>query len=561
MGAIDSRTVRRRALKRTIALAAALGLIAGEAAAQISSPTAPLRMRSSFLGYSASVNPRVAYSDNLNLVRDEIKDDDVVLSNLLTGGLIVSNDRVTAIFSGDLDLSYFTDRTNLVVNQDVGGVGTATVADNLLFVDFAAGSSRQLVGDNGRFSANINAGRDQRANVHSYSASPYFYRKFSNFSTGELRYRFSQVFIDDSDAAANPIRGGNLLNDSTSHEALAKFDSAGMFDRVKITLSAYGNHTEEDGSDIIPSFEYEQGTLLGEGEFALNRTFSLTGAGGYDDVETDALPGIFDDEALSGAFWRAGFAASPSRRTRVKIEYGERYDDEFIEAELRYEMNRNFVLSGGASRRFRTRAQSVSSQFRGLQRDILDFADRLREGESLSPEAVVRSATQFGGRSINAQTTGIGVSETAHAQLTGVFSRLEVAARVRYEDTDFGFRKFEVLSGTLNARQSVSRRLMVYGDMFYRRVDSFFDPASCIQNPTLFGFDINDPLFDATASCTGLVARNGRTHTVGGSAGAGYQIYKNVSVFGEYSHTERFSEIPLLEYGENVVVAGLTLSF
>lgn len=552
--------VRSRSLKLAMTLATAAGLFAGEAVAQTSAPTAPLKMRSSFLGYSASVSPRVAYSDNLNLARDDLKNDDVILSTLFTGGAIVSNNRITAILSGNLDFSYFTDRTDFVVNQKVGGAATATIAENLFFFDLAASSSRQLVGDNARFSANINAGRNQRANVHSYSASPYFYRKFSNLSTAELRYRFSQVFIDDSNAVAN-LAGGNLLNDSDTQEALASFDTGGMFDRVKLTLSAYGNDTNEHGSNVIPSFDYRQGSLTGEGEFALNSKFSLTGAAGYDDVNTDAPAGIFDDNALSGVFWRAGFSAKPGRRTHIKLEYGERYDDNFIDADVSYLVSRNVTFSGGAGRSFRTRAEAVSDQFRRLQRSTLDFADRLREGETLSPDAVIQAATRFSGGGLNAQTVGIGVSDTAFAQLAGVFDELEVTARARYEDSDFGFRTIESFTGKLDVRKRLSRRAMAYADVFYRRVDSTFDPATCNQNPSLFGFDISDPLFNPATSCANLAANDGRTNTVGGTVGASRQIYKNVSAFGEYSHTERFSKNALLEYGENVVVAGVTLSF
>ncbi|MEE2692499.1 MAG: hypothetical protein VX640_13255 [Pseudomonadota bacterium] len=541
-------------------LAGAACIVASTAMAQTAEPTAPLRLRSDYFGWGASVSPRVGYTDNLNLAPDGLEEDSFIFSNLFSGGAIISKPRFTGIVSGDLDLSFLEQGSDFVVNQNIAAASTATVVENLLYFDLAGSTSRQLVGENARFSSNINAARSQRADVHSYSASPYFYREFSDNSAAELRYRFSQVFVGDRNAGANPFAGG-LLNDSTTHEAVAAYDTGSRFGRLNLLLTAYGNRTVEDGSAFAPDFEYEQGSFTSAVRFALTDNFALSGAVGYDEVNTDAVPGLYDDDALSGVFWRAGFTAKPGRKTSIRLEYGERYDDDFIDASVSYEISSRFRFTAGAGRSFETRAQSISGQFRALQRDTLDFADRLRDGAELSADSIVNVANRVARGSTRSQSVGIGVSNHAFASLVGAFDRFEVSARGSYENTDFGYRQNEIYTLSLDARRQISRRITAYGGAYYRHSDTTVDQAICQASPFIFGFDVSDPLFDPVAACLGFALQNGRTDTVGGRVGASYRLYENVSAFGEFSHATRFAETPTLEYGENNVLVGLTIDF
>ncbi len=583
---------RRRLAQSALLMVSALGATAHSALAQITTPSAPLRLRSDYLGYAASVSPRVTYTDNIELAPDEFARDDFILSTLFSGSAIVSNRRFTGIIDGDLDFSYLTDGDglrvfqggdgaptltstdeNFRVNQDIGGVGTFTAVPDWVFLDVAGQTTRQLVGDNARFSANQNAGRGQQANVHSFAVSPNVYHRFPNQSVSELRYRYSQVFIDDESANLNL---GGFLNDSRTHEVLAAYQSGALFDRLQFTLSAYGNDTVEDGG-VAARFDYRQGSFTGEAQYALSRKFALSGAIGYDeiDTETDAVRAVvnpdgsvtlepaelFDDEALSGFFWRAGFTARPGRRTEARIEYGRRYDDDFIDAAIAYEISPRFTLQAGAGRTFQTRSQSIAQRFRSLQQETLAFADRLREGDAIPADAVIDRATDFGGGRLDAQSIGIGASNDAFVRLNGSFDRTRVSFSANYQDTDFGFRTNETVGASLNVSRNLSRKLAAYGDVFYRRADTSIDVASCIEQPVLFGFNPNDPGFDAATACNAVTALNDVTDTVGARIGGAYQLYKNVAVFGEYSHTERFSPSPNLEYGENTFTAGLTLEF
>ncbi len=549
----------QRGLKAAL-FAGCAATVISSAAAQLAEPTAPLRLRTDYFGWGASVSPRISYTDNINLAPDGLEEDSFVFSNLFTGAAIMSRPRFTGIISGDLDLSYIQDGSDFAVNQNIGGASTTTIADNLFYVDIAGSTSRQLLGENARFSSNLNAARQQRANVHNYSASPYFYREFADTSAAEVRYRFSQVFVDDRNAGANPFAGG-LLNDSTTQEAVAAYDTGSRLGRLNLNLSAYGNKTVENGGAFAPDFEYEQASLTSAVRFALTDNFALSGAVGYDEVQTEAPPGLYDDDALSGIFWRAGFTATPGRKTHIRLEYGERYNDDFIDASLSYAISSRFRFSAGAGRSFETRAQSISGQFRTLQRDTLDFADRLREGAELSGDDIVDAANRVARGGLNAQSVGIGVSNRAHARLVGAYDRLEISAGASYQDTDFGYRQNENYSVNIDVRRQISRRLTAYGNVFYRHTGTTIDQATCQTSPFIFGFDVTDPLFDPVEACLEYALRNGRSDTAGGRIGASYRLYENVSAFGEFSHTNRFADADIIEYGENNVVLGVTIDF
>lgn len=547
-------------LKSALYLGAALSLFGGFALAQNEEPSAPLKLRTDYFGYSLSGSARVGYSDNINLTSGPNKDDEIIFSTLFTGGAIVSTPRVTGILLGDLDFSFLVDQGDFVASQNVGAVSTFTAVDNWLYFDLAGSTKRQLAGDNARFSGNINAGRNQQVNVHSYSASPYVFRQFVDQSSIEARYRFSQSIVDgDTNRSLNPF-GGSRFNDTLSHEVSASYDSGGLLNRARFRLSAYGSDVTEDTPDFGPAFTefaYQQGSLFSDVQIVLTPSFSLSGAVGYDEIDTsDIASAFFADSDLSGVFWRAGFTASPGRRSNIRIEYGERYGGDFIDADIRYQVSSRINFSARAGRTFRTRTQAVATQNRSTARATLDFADRLREGQELSPRRVIEAASFFssGVNANRAQSSGVAVSDNASVSLNGRFGKTSAALSGYYSDDNFGFREIEAYGANLNVERRVSRRITAYGGVNYRHADTAIDEAECV---TAFTGIIPD----VGTECAELVANNGVTDSVSGRVGGAYRLFKNASLFIEYSRTERFSENDALDYSENAGFAGITLDF
>lgn len=575
-GASRHNTAPRKSVFFSGAAAVTVGLttiaFSGAANAQnTNAPSAPLSFKTDYFGYAASVSPQVSYSDNNNLQQDGFEDDALIGSARFNASGIYSNSRFTGIIDGDLGLSYiFSDNDveiplpsgdsfiieeeDFAVNQRIGATGTATIVENLAYFDISGSTNRQLIGDNAAFSRNTNAARGARANVHSVILSPYVNRKFGNDSTAELRYRFSQVFVDDE------TNGGfSVLNDSQSHEIRAGYDSGDAFDRLTIAAVAYYGSNDEFGSDAVSDFGFDQFAVGAEGEYALSTRFAVTGAIGYDDISSDAPDALIPDEDLSGVFWRAGFRTRPGRKTDLRLEYGERFGDGFVSGDLSYRFSRRFSFNAFADREFRSRTQSAATNFTSLQRRTLEFADSLREGTELSPERLIRSASALN-NGVGAQTIGIGATNRVGANLIGAFNRTQISGNFNFSDDDFNFRQVETIGGGLAVNHQFSRKLSAYGDVFYRHADTTVNVDECIANPGFFGF-IPDGAVSGPEFCMNFAATNGVTDSVGGRIGAQYRVYRNVSAFAEYAYTQRFSENTLLEFGENLFSAGFTYTF
>ncbi len=554
----------KRALLATASVVVASHAIAF-AQEQDTGPQAPLRFRNDYFGYGLAVGPRVSYTDNISLSSGptplqpfSVRDDELAFSIASNGSAIYSNNRITGIIDGSLDVSYLTDQAEVVASQDVGAAGTVTLADNFLYFDVAGSTSRQLAGENARFSQNVNAGRSQRVNVHNFALSPYVNHRFPNGSAAELRYRFSQVFIDNN--RVNQF-GSTIDGNTRTQEVVASYNTGNAIDRIQVGLTAYGNKTRDYGSSVLQDYEYKQGTLEGDAQVELTERFAVTGAIGYDDVNTTAPATFIPEDQLTGLYWRAGFRAKPGRKTDVRLEYGRRYDDDFINARVRYDLSERVTFAASAGRSFQTRAQAVSTQFEALQRRTLDFVQDLRDGNIGDAADVIDALTRSTRTRVTAQQIGLGISNDANAQLSGDFGRTVVNAYGNYQDTDYGFRSIKTFGGGLSAERELSRRMTGYLGVFYRHVDSTSDLTICQANPELFGFDITIPGFDPIAACASLVSFEGKTNTVGGRIGVAYRLYQNVSAFGEYAHTERFSQNVELEYGENTATVGVQVEF
>ncbi len=542
---------------------ASLAALGTASIAQSLTADPPLRMQTDYFGYGASIAGRMAYSDNIRLAPDGFEDEEYIASTVLSGGAITSTNRFTGIILGDLDLSYLINDEDFNVSQNIGGAGTVTLAENLFYFDISGQTSRQLVGDNARFSRSINSARSQQANVHSYSASPYFYRRLRDDASVTLRYRFSQVFIDDSDSVFGAI-DPDFLNDSRTHEVMAQYDSGNRFDKLRFTISAYGDDTTESGSGVLPRFGYTHGAVEAAAEFAVSRKLAISGAVGYDDVETDdAASQFFDDEDLSGVFWRAGFTARPNRRTVARVEYGRRFEDEFIDAAIAYQISPRLNLTAGANRSFTSRARSSDSRFRQTRFETLRFAEALREGQEISPRALINEANRYSSllSGVNAQTVGVGVIDSAQVILTGDYGRTRLSLGGFYSDSDFGFRQIEAVSINGTIQREMTRRLTAYGGLNFRHADNNVSQATCEANPTIFGLDAFAPAFDPVAECAVFIATNGVTNTLSATVGADYRFFENVSLFGEYSRSERWSETPSLDYSENLGFVGVRVDF
>lgn len=534
------------------ALAAAT--LAGPAAAQVGADAPDPRVRSEFLGYAVSISPRLIYSDNIFLESKGNENDELIPSLLVSGSVVYASQRLTGIVTGSVDGSWFTQDKDLVLNQDVGAAGTATVVDNLFYVDASASTSRQLVGDQAAFSNNINAARGDRTNVYTATVSPYTLHKFANGSEAELRYRRSQLWVDD-----------DFINDSSSDEGLARLSSGPLFNRLKFAGLAYGRSTRDKGGPGVPDFKFKQATGAGRADFSLTDEFALTGTVGYDEIDTDNANGFFDDDQLSGVFWNAGFIFDPNRRTHLRATYGKRYDDDFIEAEASYQMTPRIGMTAGASRTLQTRATGITSLLDNATANALAYAGQLRDlqASGMTPREIALAAGNYAAVSygLPSQTVGVGPVDSAYATITANMTRTDLVMSARYDSSNFGFQTIDTVTGQIQLVRRLSRRFQLYSNAVYRYANTDLSPQACLGS---IGSFLNDPTLtpaQIATLCADPSNLSRWSNTVSATVGLQYQISRHVAAYGQYIRTNRWADNPLDEYVENAAIVGVRLEY
>ena len=280
-------------------------------------------------------------------------------------------------------------------------------------------------------------------------------------------------------------------------------------------------------------FGYTHGAARRRGaEYALSRTSSrISGAVGYDDLETDDAAHRYSS-TMRNCLASSGAPASPRTPTggRVaRIEYGRRFDDEFIDAAIAYRIIAALeFFTPAANRSFTSsRARSVEAYGSGtrvsIPCDVAEYADLLRQGEeSVAAMKLINAANQL----LDAIQLALMRKRLALALsippmrvlLNGEYGRTRVFARRRLTPTAISVfarsRRYR-LTG-LSYKGNCARRLSGYGgpQLSVMQIMSV-DQATCEANPTVFGLDAFAPAFDPDRQpAPPFIAANGVTNTL-----------------------------------------------
>ncbi|NHK26944.1 TIGR03016 family PEP-CTERM system-associated outer membrane protein [Parvularcula flava] len=523
------------------------------------------------LSYVLRVSPRVTYSDNVELAPEGFEQQDALASVYMSGGALVDRVRFKGIVNGSIEVgSYLNppevggealyDRT--VFSPNVIAGGTTKLVDNLFYFDLAASAREQALDETTRSSGGTSlAGNQRLANSYAVSASPYLFRRLGSEATIEARYRYVAVSVDD-DQSVEGI--DDYLNDSQSHELIAEYSSGRLFDRVGFSVRAFANSTEETGSQVLPEVDFSQASISGDLRYAMNRKVSLVGTVGYDDVETNGTS-PFDDDDLSGTFWKAGVALTPGRRSEASLELGERYGGTWVDASAswRYSSRLQFRLS--ANNRLMTTAQAQAERFNVLQEETLSYAEELRQLGNLTSENILERVLEFneGLSDLTRQQAGLSRSTGVYADMIAQAPRSSLVLRTGYDKSDFGFEEIDTwsISGLLNHR--ISRRLDAYARANYQDSSgeiggSLEDCLTALrQNPDNAG--MTDAMLQAICQSGEGLALDTRTLIL--SAGLDYLLFRDLNAFAALSRSQRFADTPANEYVENSVTVGLSYDF
>lgn len=208
------------------------------------------------------------------------------------------------------NLFYAKEHDRNATNHQLDANANAELLPHHLFIDARAGISQRNTSSFGRQSEDNTNITGNRTNVETYSLSPYLLHHFKDFADAEVRYTHDSVSTSASGSAVS-----TELSDSTSNRILLRLTSGDDFQTL-----GWGLHYNKQRIDFDSGQEVDQVTYGGNLRYRLSRKLSLLANGGYEKNDYLSITGD-----SGGAYWKAGFDWTPSRRTSVEALAGKRY--------------------------------------------------------------------------------------------------------------------------------------------------------------------------------------------------------------------------------------------
>ncbi|MGD8570573.1 MAG: TIGR03016 family PEP-CTERM system-associated outer membrane protein, partial [Gammaproteobacteria bacterium] len=187
---------------------------------------------------------------------------------------------------------------------------TTDLVSRSLFLDARASYSQQFITPEGTIDLDNLSDIQNRADVLTYSLSPYLRQQYGSTANAEYRVSSQRVEYKETTSVEE-------LN-STTNNASIMLESGTAFNQLlwRITYSYNKINYDEQGADSTLQRE-----LLAL-RYRLTPKFAALGNIGY---ENNDYAQVVGEDPPSGSIWSAGFAWTPSRRTSLEVTAGERY--------------------------------------------------------------------------------------------------------------------------------------------------------------------------------------------------------------------------------------------
>lgn len=297
-------TDRARARRRAKSFLASGSSVASATMVSAAMMTAPVVVAADYR-LTPNVNITETYSDNVGLRTRGNERSDFVTQVAPGLTFVMNGPRLKANATYSLQTTYYAQGTGATstANQ-LSANGTAQLVRDLFFLDASASVQQQNISAFGPQSANNVNINGNRANVRTYSLSPYLRHTFGNSARGELRYSHESVGTDS-----------DLLGISNTDRVLATLDSGRDFGKIGWGLRAT---TQTDHYNV--QRDVNQSSYSGNLRYALTPTFGLTGQVGYEKHDYNSV----GDEPRGGTY-SVGVNWAPSQRTNVVASVGHRF--------------------------------------------------------------------------------------------------------------------------------------------------------------------------------------------------------------------------------------------
>ncbi len=447
---------------------------------------------------NSGVTVSETYSDNIDLNPEGLEDDALVTEVTPRIEIRSTGPRFNGALDASTVLAYQTDGDDQGLNArpTITGFGTFEISKNLFFFDTSASVSQELLDTS---EADTDANRTTTA---SYLLSPYLVNRFGGFAESETRYTFSQVYADDD--------ADQEFSDDTTHAGRFTLSSGRDFSRLRWRFLALASYTDRSDDSDIDRINVDQ-----EFEYGVTRTFSVIGAGGYENFD-DGDP----ENDIDGPTWRAGFRLR-SPRGDLEATYGRRDDDESLAADLRYRVGAWTTLNAGYAETLET----------GQERVVRNLA-LVAEDPDTGILIDTRTGLPF---EVNPNTTSLTNQTTRTKRFTAglTFNR---------EQNTIG------ISGSIEDQQDQSSN----DDEDHKVIAAFWQRRLNRRTTARLSGSYEDSSFDDED-------RDDDEYIA--SALLSHDIRTNVAIFGTYTYRYKDSTDPAEEYEENRVTVGLSISF
>ena len=269
--------------------------------------------------FTPTVDLRGTYTDNVALAADDRREGRFIAE--VTPGFSLVNNTPRLKLAARYQLHYYAYDDDGVdgarhLQSTLSSQVSAILVDDLLFFDGNAAVGQQAISAFGpQVTDNYYAGAN-RSTVKSYSVSPYLRHSFGASASAMLRYTRDEVSA-----------GNSGLGNSSGDALFFNLASGPLFRRVGWGVQASYQRLHDN---IAADSEVK---IVGANlRYRLTDSFSLTGAGGYDEYDYQTV-----GEPVKGKNWSAGFDWTPSLRTSVRANAGKRYygNSYFLDAQHR----------------------------------------------------------------------------------------------------------------------------------------------------------------------------------------------------------------------------------
>ncbi|SOD39991.1 TIGR03016 family PEP-CTERM system-associated outer membrane protein [Nitrosovibrio sp. Nv4] len=252
------------------------------------------------------LNLRETYTDNVRLRPEGSETSDFVTQINPGFSLAGVGRRFNVSANYLMNNLIYAEATNLTrTRHRLNARANAELIEDFFFVEGRSAISQQNISMAGPQAIdNVNV-TGNRADVRTFSVSPYLRHRFKNFAVAELRYAHSIVSSN-----------ANTLRNSQGDSFLARLDSGKDFNKFQWGIDYSNQMVHFDSSDRTIELERSIANV----RYMFTPQFGLTGTGGYERNSFISIKG-----SPSSPIWTAGFTWTPNDRTSVVANAGQRF--------------------------------------------------------------------------------------------------------------------------------------------------------------------------------------------------------------------------------------------